>query len=264
MVKYYMNSTLDISKFEIFNDPLFKFNEEKHEYTYHCENTGKSIQTFKSVSGFADNFKEPFDNRRVAENLSPSNPLYGLPVEDILKEWKLNGQRAADLGTEVHEWIENFYKNRVELDVSSDEVQTRVDNFKIFHQSRLHKLKPVFQEKKVFSRKWGYAGTIDSIFEIDGKLLIGDWKTNKKFTTDSDFYGTKKRMHPPFEDVWENKHNEYSMQVSLYRLIVEEETGLELNDGFLLWIPNSECKIYKVKDFRDRIRAYLNQTNLAL
>ena len=53
-----MNKTLDISKFEIFNDPLFRFEEDSHTYTYHCKETGKSIQTFKSVSGFADNFKE--------------------------------------------------------------------------------------------------------------------------------------------------------------------------------------------------------------
>jgi ATP-dependent exoDNAse (exonuclease V) beta subunit len=259
-----MNKTLDISKFEIFNDPLFRFEEDTHTYTYHCEETGKSIQTFKSVSGFADNFKDPFEGRKIAENLSPSNPLYGLPVDDILKEWKLNGQRAANLGTEVHEWIENFYKHKVESKTSSDEVQLRVDNFKQYYQQRLSSLKSVFQEKKVFSRKWGYAGTVDAIFELNGEYMIGDYKTNKAFTTDSDFKGTMKKMNPPFQDVWLNKHNEYSMQVSLYRLIIEEETGLELSDSFLLWIPKDGCKIYKAIDYRDRIRNYLNKINLII
>lgn len=259
-----MNKTLDTSKFEIFNDPLFRFNQERHEYTYHCSVTSEPIQTFKSVSGFADNFKDPFEGRKVAENLSSSNPLYGLPVDDILRKWKINGQNAANLGTEVHEWIENFYKNGVEAPVSSSQVQKRVDNFKEFHQQRLTTLTSVFQEKKIFSRKWGYAGTIDAIFELNGKYMIGDYKTNKAFTTDSEFKGTMKKMNPPFQDVWLNKHNEYSMQVSLYRLIVEEETGLELSDSFLLWIPNDGCKLYKAIDYRDRIRNYLNETSLII
>ena len=80
--------TADISKFEVFNDPLFKFNKEKHEYTYHHPESNDVLQVFKSVSGFADNFKEPFNSRKVAENLSESNPLYGLPVDEILKKWK--------------------------------------------------------------------------------------------------------------------------------------------------------------------------------
>ena len=254
----------DLSRFEVFNDPLFRFNEEEHEYTYHSEESSESIQTFKSVSGFASNFKEPFNDQTVAENLKPSNPLYGLPVDEILDTWKKNGRDAADLGTEVHEWIEYFYKHNKEISTSGPEIDVRVANFKNFYDQRLHKLKSVFQEKKVFSRKWGYAGTIDAIFEFNGKLMIGDYKTNKDFTTDKDFKGTYRKMQAPFDDIWENKHNEYSIQVSLYRLIVEEETGLELDDGFLLWIPEKECKIYKAIDFRDRIRAYLNETNLII
>ena len=169
--------TADISKFEVFNDPLFKFNKEKHEYTYHHPESNDVLQVFKSVSGFADNFKEPFNSRKVAENLSESNPLYGLPVDEILKKWKEKGRIAADLGTQVHEWIENFYKHGHDEPTGNLEVNTRVDNFKAFHQQRLHKLKSVFQEKKVFSRKWGYAGTVDAIFELDGKQIDRDWET---------------------------------------------------------------------------------------
>lgn len=259
-----MSIEANISKLEVFNDPLFKFNEKAHEYTYHCDKTGDSIQTFNSVSGFASNFKEPFIGKEVAENLKPSNPMYGLPVDEILEAWRKNGRDAADLGTEVHEWIEYFYKHKKEIPTSGPDVDIRVANFKDFYNKRLYKLTSVFQEKKVFSRKWGYAGTVDAIFELDGKLIIGDYKTNKDFTTDKDFKGTFRKMQAPFDDIWENKHNEYSIQVSLYRLIIEEETGLDLSDGFLLWIPKKECKIYKAIDFRDRIRAYLNETNLII
>ena len=271
----------NISTFKTFEDPNFKFNKELHRYTYHDETTGDVLQTFKSVSGFADNFKEAFNGKLVAENLSESNPLYGKPVDEILKIWKEKGRVAAALGTEVHEWIENFYKTITDDNIFAtldhekllteqldldDPVLQRVEKFREFYKERLTSLKSVFQEVKVFSRKWGYAGTIDGVFSVDGKqLIIGDYKTNKEFTTDSDWKGSRKRLFEPFEDVFDNKHNNYSIQVSLYRLIIEEECGIEMDDPFLLWIPpKGPCKAFKAKDYRDKIRTYLNDKNLAI
>jgi len=269
-------------KFEKFKDPNFKFNKDLHRYTYHCDKTGDVLQTFKSVSGFADEFKEEFNGRKVAENLSESNPLYGKPVDEILKIWSDTGKEAARIGTIVHEWIENFYKTATSddvfasvnteallkdpVDLIDETARDRVELFKDFYKKRLHKLDSVFQEVKVFSKKWGYAGTVDGVFSMDGKkLIIGDYKTNKEFTTDSDWKGSRKRMYEPFEDQFDNKHTNYSIQVSLYRLIIEEECGIDMLDPFLLWIPPSgECKIFKAKDYRDRIRTYLNTKNLAI
>jgi len=31
---------IDYSKFEVFDDPMFKFNEKAHEYTYTCDKSG--------------------------------------------------------------------------------------------------------------------------------------------------------------------------------------------------------------------------------
>lgn len=272
----------NISTFKTFEDPNFKFNKELHRYTYHDETTGEVLQTFKSVSGFADNFKEAFNGRLVAENLSESNPLYGKPVDEILQIWKEKGSVAAALGTEVHEWIEKFYKTITDdnifatldherllkepAELENKEAAVRVEKFKEFYVERLTALKSVFQEVKVFSRKWGYAGTIDGVFSVDGnRLIICDYKTNKEFTTDSDWKGSRQRLFEPFEDVFDNKHNNYSIQVSLYRLIIEEECGIEMDDPFLLWIPpKGPCKAFKAKDYRNKIRAYLNDKNLVI
>jgi len=259
---------IDNSKFEVFDDPMFRFDEEAHEYTYICDKTGDVLQTFQSVTGFKSQFKEPFNSREVAENLSKSNPLYGQPVDDILKQWKQKGTDAADLGTRVHEWIESFYKeNEVSYSLSDEDFMSRINKFKAFYEARLYKLKPVFQEKRIFSRKWGLAGTVDGFFETESyDLMIGDWKTNREFTTDEDYRGRSKKLLYPFEDTWDNKHNEFSIQLSLYRLIVEEETGIDLGESFLLWIPpgKHECKIFKVIDFRNRLRSFLNEKYLTM
>jgi len=259
---------IDYSKFKVFDDPMFKFNEEAHEYTYTCDKTGDVLQIFKSVTGFKEQFKEPFKSREVAENLSESNPLYGLPVDDILKKWKEKGTNAAKLGTKVHEWIENFYKeNEQQYDLKDDEFINRITKFKKIYEKRLFKLKSIFQEKRIFSRKWGLAGTLDGCFETEScKLMIGDYKTNKELTTDEDYRGRSKKLLYPFEDMWDNKHNEFSIQLSLYRLIVEEETGIDIGEGFIVWIPPGkiDCKIFRVKDLRDRLRKFLNEKYLTI
>ena len=157
---------------------------------------------------------------------------------------------------------QNLLKNPIELE--DKEAVSRVEKFRTYYTERLTSLKSVFQEVKVFSRKWGYAGTIDGIFSIDGeRLIICDYKTNKEFTTDSDWKGSRNRLFEPFNDTFDNKHNNYSIQVSLYRLIIEEECGIEMQDPFLLWIPpKGPCKAFKAKDYRNKIRTYLNDKNL--
>ncbi len=89
-------------------------------------------------------------------------------------------------------------------------------------------------------------------------FLIGDWKTNKEFKDDKHSKGRYKKLLHPFADLYENSHNEYSIQISLYRLIIEEETGLETHGGFLCHIgPQEKPKIYPVKDLRERLKIYL-------
>jgi len=96
--------------------------------------------------------------------------------------------------------------------------------------------------------------------------MIGDYKTNKELTTDEDYRGRSKKLLYPFEDMWDNKHNEFSIQLSLYRLIVEEETGIDIGEGFIVWIPPGkiDCKIFRVKDLRDRLRKFLNEKYLTI
>jgi hypothetical protein len=46
----------------------------------------------------------------------------------------------------------------------------------------------------------------------------------------------------------------------LYRLILEDELGIETHGGFLVHIgPEGNAKIHPVKDLRERLKAYLQQ-----
>lgn len=248
------------SKLNYFLDPNFKFDEGSHTYTYMDPSTGLPIQKFESVTGFINQFKEKFNSDFFAYKKAKST---GRTKQDVLNEWQQISEIAMDLGTIVHKWIEDFYNGLNPEMPTNPEAANRVLKFKEIYESRLHKLTPVKQEFRLFSRKWGLAGTTDAIFSLkSNNYYVGDWKTNKKFTTDNDKTGRYKRLLWPFNDLWENSLSTYSIQLSLYRLIMEEEAGFKTDGAFLVWIgPTGTPQLYKTYDLRDRLYTYLQKNN---
>ena len=248
------------SKLQYFLDPNFKFDELSHTYTYVNSKTGEPVQKFSSVTGFLSTFKEKFDSDKVAGFVSKKR---GVSKSSVLQEWKDISDTALTLGTNVHKWIEDYYNGSNPEDPTHPEELHRVNKFKELYEERLHKLTPIHQEFRLFSRKWGLAGTMDALFKLGDDYYVGDWKTNKKFTTDADCKGPyAKKLLWPFDDLWENSLNSYSIQLSLYRLIMQEEAGFETKGAFLVWIgPKSKPMLYKTVDLRERLYKYLQKNN---
>ena len=261
-MKEYIESTKkDIeSKLAIFSkDPKFVFDEATHTYRY-------DGILFDSVTTYLKNFKVPFDREYWSKRKATER---GVDVSVILDEWKNKANIANELGTKVHKFIEDFWSGENPEIPSIDpdnEYSLRVNKFLELYNRKFHVLVPLPSELKIFSRRWRLAGTVDQPFLFwDQKrkklfLLIGDWKTNGDFKHDEHPKGRYKRLLRPFTHLWENEHNLYSIQISLYRLILEEEIGIETESGFLCHIgPNSNPKIYPAKDLREPLRAYLEQ-----
>ena len=190
-----ISTKIDYKALTIFDDPSFKFDEASHKYTY-CDDSEKIIQRFRSVTEFINQFKEPFDSDYWAKKKAKER---GITKKAILLEWKEKRDTSAEMGTIIHKWIEDFYSNlkKAPKMPKEDKLIERIEKFKVLHDKRLHKLKPILQEKRVFSRKWGLAGTLDGLFEFNNIPRIGDWKTNKEFLTDDDFKGRFKKIAIP-------------------------------------------------------------------
>ncbi len=241
-------------KLNIFKDPKFIFNEEAH--TYHFEGI-----KYDSVTTFLKKFKVPFDREYWANRKAQER---GVDISIVKEEWQQKSNVANTLGTAVHKWIEDYWTG-LNPDIPEDpEVRDRVEKFLNIKKNRFSDLVPLESELKVFSKKWRIAGTVDQPFLMYDKktnkilFLIGDWKTNKEFKDDNHQKGKFKKLLHPFSDLYENSHNEYSIQISLYRLIIEEETGLETHDGFLCHLgPQDKPKLYPAKDLRERLKVYL-------
>jgi ATP-dependent exoDNAse (exonuclease V) beta subunit len=243
-----------IEKLEYFKDPNFKFDEDTHTYTY-CDASGKPIQFFQSVTQFISTFKKPFDSDFWANKKAKQ---LGVHKSVILNEWKNTADIAVKLGSNVHKWIELYYNGENPPLPEHPEENFRVSSFLDLYEKRLNVFKPIGQEIRLFSRKWGIAGTTDALFELTQKYYVGDYKTNKKFTTDADPKGRYSKLLWPFDDLWDNSLNGYSIQLSMYRLMLEE-AGFETHGSFLIWIGPSKPMLYKSVDLRDRLRIYLEK-----
>lgn len=247
-------------KLDVFNDPNFKFIEDKHKYLYLLEDD--KYDEYTSVTTYIKRFKKPYDQNYWAKK--KSNEL-GIEPNELLDRWKAKADNANKLGTNVHKWIEDFWSGKAPEIPEDVNIKDRVNKFMEMYNKRLNNLFPLQSELKIFSKKWKLAGTIDQPFLFfDYKLnkpllLIGDWKTNEDFKDDNHPKGRYNKLLSPFTHLYENHHNEYSIQISLYRLILEEY-GIETHDGFLCHLgPNTKPRLYKTLDLRELLKIYLNQ-----
>lgn len=84
---------------------------------------------------------------------------------------------AAELGTNVHEWIETYLDGDLPPDHSHPEAEEMADEF-LFWES-LHDLKVEVIEGTMFNPDAGYAGTFDLLIWINGELWLLDIKTSR-------------------------------------------------------------------------------------
>jgi hypothetical protein len=247
------------SKLDYFLDPNFVFDEPSHSYSYLNPDTGRPVQTFQSVTGFLGQFKKPFDSDLIAGMVAKKRAV---AKKVVLAEWKEISDIALKLGTNVHKWIEDYYNGLNPEKPACERELDRVNKFLTLYDDKLYKFTPIHQEFRLFSRKWGLAGTLDALFKLNDGRYVGDWKTNKKFTTDQDSEGRKQKLLYPFNDMWDNSLNGYSIQLSLYRLMMQEESGYQTDGAFLAWIgPNEKPELHKTVDLRDRLYDFLQKNN---
>jgi len=248
-------------KLKCFDDIKFSFDEESHTYKY-------DGRKFDSVTTFLKTFKTPFNRDYWSKKKAQER---GVDVSVILNEWAVKSSRSLVIGTAVHKYIEDFWGQKEPTIPEDPDVFDRVKKFLELYDRKLNVFYPLKPELKVFSKRWRISGTIDQpLLYWDEKmdlpyLIIGDWKTNGEFKDDNHPKGRYKKLLRPFNHLYENHHNEYSIQISLYRLILEEEANIRTQSGFLCHIgPDEPPKLYPAKDLREPLRAYLENNRAEL
>ena len=169
-------------------------------------------------------------------------------MEQIKKEWNT----TAVLGTKLHHMIELYYNN-FEVEYEDDSDFTQFLNFEEDH-------KDIFEiyrtEWKIYSDILKISGSIDAVFKNpDGTISLVDWKRTPEIMYKS--FDDKKGKQP-LENVPDCNFYHYSLQINLYRVILEKYYNQTVKDMFLVVLyPNLKYKKLEVKNMDTEIEAIL-------
>ena len=222
-------------------DDNVSLNKETHEYKL----TGQPDLTFTSVTTFVDHFFEGFDAQKVATKLINNYPKYaGRTVQSLIADW----DAAANYGTMVHDELEKWIKESIEpSDIKAINGKNWMENYRLRSDIDVH------SEVIVYSEELSIAGTVDILAKDNatGTYDIIDWKTSKKINMTS--YGQKMGTHQATGHLMDCNFYHYSLQLSLYRYILEEHYGLDIHNQMIAQLQDDKVNALIAPYMRDEI-----------
>ena len=95
---------------------------------------------------------------------------------------------ALEIGNDTHKWIEYYINNQHAWDATdglrlSNDLRSKetLDSVKAFIKwEREFKPQWIDAERKIYCDKYKYAGTVDAVAKINGRVCVIDFKTSKK------------------------------------------------------------------------------------
>jgi len=236
-------------------DAHITFHEPTHKYY-----VNGSCQGNISCTGFIHEFFEHFDPAAIIAKMKKSStwmtsPYYGKTDKEIMAEWNANGKQASEAGTAMHLAIEQY------LHGSPEQIQPDIlgsvewKYFMKFWADCGHDLEPYRSEWEVFTdtianadaseRKIKLCGSIDMVFrrKSDGKFVIYDWKRSKEIKSDNQYKkGLAPLNHLPDTNYWH-----YTMQLNVYKWILETYYGLEVADLYLVILHPNQASYQRMR-----------------
>lgn len=235
-----------------------QFFEEGHRYILN----GNELH---SVSGIGHRYlSRPFDADKQAILYARKN---GKTAEYWKDQWLCNSFRATTLGTKTHEFGESlaylmaghpeFIRPSVRFQYLSEknylaDIHPKESAVRLFLNELSSSYHLVLNETKVYSGKnpdlsknlkEQICGTFDMLYWYDGNgnpddagFVVFDYKTNSRLQDDYN------RQHgimllPPFDGFYQESLGEYTIQLSLYSLMLED-IGLKVIDRKIVWLKD--------------------------
>lgn len=195
----------------------------------------KDSNDYMSVSRLYERYFPKFDGDFTIKSLysqwqkNPRHKYYGMSIEEIKLQWKTKNKIALNKGTFIHELIEN-HMNGEKVSNSSPEYLQYLNFI-----AKNEQLIPYRSEWRVYDEKYKVVGSIDAVYKKGDKYVIIDFKTNEQIRRQG-FNG--ERALEPFTHLENCEFDKYSLQLSVYRYILEEKYGIEIEDNYLLWLSD--------------------------
>ena len=210
------------------NNIILSYNEDKHMYYV-------NDQKVESVTGICSRGLQkpnlvnwlvatPLNEvkRLINEKLDNNEPLDRAGLERIFKTAKEKTNKIKEdaglVGTVVHGLIEDFLKGK-DIPKQSDPAVVNCWNLFLDWWNK-QEYKVVELEKKIYSKKYNYAGTLDLVVkDKKGNLVLMDIKTSNFISFD------------------------YFLQLNAYKFAYEEETGSKVSKSFIVKLSKKDAEI---------------------
>lgn len=159
-------------------------------------------------------------------------------IEEASKQHTIKKEKAADVGIQVHDWVEKFIKAKSKKEWPEIPKDPQVFNgiTAFLKWVEEYEVKFISSEKLVYSKKYKYAGIMDAEAIIKRKLCVIDFKTGKA-------------IYP-----------EMRFQVAAYQAAAEEESEKEYSGNKWLVRFDKETGEFDPREFAEQdkdFRAFL-------
>ena len=239
-------------------DKDISFQEYGHIYNV------KGDKSYTSVTKLVHRYVAPFDAKKVIASIleKGTNVKYiGMTAEEIDTMWKQNGKEAREAGTKMHYGIECHY-NDVTLPTLWDNLTAEQEQFSNFLTDHPH-LEAYRTEWAVYDEEHHLSGSIDMVFKnSNGKFDIYDWKRTKEIKTS----GFSKFKSPILSYLPDTNFWHYSLQLNIYKYILETNYSMEIGDLYLVAIYPGQTNYikYKAPDLQNEVREIIAEHKLKL
>lgn len=220
-------------KYKLYNgDITLEFNETTHTYTI----DDKIIYGVTSIVGVLDKPALIYWAVGKAIEFLQRALKPGMIIDEVNLPSLLEGAKTAhrkhlkdagDIGTAVHEYLEKYLKagiNKEKLPELPVNKNIRAGVKAVIDWAKENNVKFLASERKIYSKKYGYAGTLDALAEVNGKLAIVDFKTSNGI----------------YDDMF--------LQTAAYARAIEEEDGKKIEECWILRIPKDGSEFATAKD----------------
>jgi len=244
-----MNIEIPNKFFTSFND--ITFHDEPHKYYF----DGKELISVTTIiHRYQEEFNEDYWSNYKSEE-------YSLTQREVLRAWEFINKKGTIKGSAIHDYTENLFQNKVfpypqqlifdefGFDPVLEEYNITKKHVDKFYSDVHGKLIPVRTEMIVYDPESLIGGMLDILFYNikTGEFQIWDWKTNKKFDKEM-----KSRHFLDKLYMLEDSDLEiYSLQLAMYKLIIEKVTGIQLGKSYVVWFSHNNDN-YEIIETKNR------------
>lgn len=246
-------------------DARIEFDAGKHAYRIRGEGPGSPFvgRFVASVTALVAARFPPFDadaviaaNWRRWQN-DASSRYRNMDPGSIKELWLRRGEQARRLGTALHAAIEAHLNGARPPD--ADGISGLEREWSLFLEYRRHACwVPWRTEFAVFDEASRVCGTVDALVRaLDGSFLILDWKRSAKdLGARARDWGRRGTGGMP-----DTPHHRYSLQLSIYRLILETRYGIPVSACVLVGLhpERGAAQVVRCTDHRPAAREVLGR-----